>query len=64
LEETCSELPIYKVFAVPDFMDHLTYATYDKLFLIEKIDSNSLNIIEDKIIEDKTEIYNRYFKDK
>ena len=36
LDETCSELPIYKVFAVPDFMDHLTYATYDKLFLIKE----------------------------
>jgi F-type H+-transporting ATPase subunit b len=34
LEETCSELPIYKVFAVPDFMDTLAYATYDKLFLM------------------------------
>lgn len=36
LDETCSELPIYKVFTVPDFIDHLTYATYDKLFLIEE----------------------------
>lgn len=36
LDETCSELPIYKVFTVPDFIDHLTSATYDKLFLIEE----------------------------